>query len=126
MRFRYRLVVRCCWYVFLMWNNGRSIFLTFGTIWEDCLIKYGISGNEDSSALLRPKAIAFGVWFIPNEYHLLGLRRQFVVLLLWWDKDISTSPKYSEVGNIGFVSIEDLNGHFPIVTTHWLAIVNMQ
>ena len=108
-----------------MWNNGRSIFLTFGTIWKDGLVKYGISGNKDSSALLRPKVIAFGVWFIPNEYHLLSLRRQFVMLLLWWDKDISTSPKYSEVGNVGFVSIEDLNRRFPIVTTHWLAIVNM-
>ena len=46
--------------------------------------------------------------------------------LLLWDKDISTSSKYSKIENIRFISIEYLNGCFPIMTTHWLVIINMQ
>ena len=46
--------------------------------------------------------------------------------MLLWNKDISMSPKYSEIGNIRFISIEYLNGCFPIMMMHWLAIINMQ
>ena len=45
--------------------------------------------------------------------------------LLLWDEDISTSPKYSEVENIRFISIEYFNGCFPIMMMHWLVIINM-
>ena len=46
--------------------------------------------------------------------------------LLMWDKDISTTLKYSEVGNIRFISIEYLNGHFSVMMMHWLAIIDVQ
>ena len=48
------------------------------------------------------------------------------MLLLLWDKDISMSPKYPEVGNVRFISIEYLNECFPIVMMYWLVIINVQ
>ena len=124
-RFLWRFVI-CYWSFFFNRNRGRSICLISGTKWKDCFIKQRMSWNEHSVSCSRPEVISLCVRFIPNEYHLLSLRRQLISSLFWGYKHISVWAKYPEVWNIRFVSIEDFNGCPPLMTTHGLLVVDMQ
>ena len=108
-------------------NRGRSIFLTFGTLWKTFFIKCGICCNYNTMLGLWSKLSSFCVWFISYEDHFLRLGRQLVYSLCWRNENISFTSEYLEVRSIWFlaISFKELYRSFPIMMTHGLSVIQM-
>ena len=83
------------------------------TTWERKLIKQRRYSMKDDVIGLPHKFEALYSTGITNENHHLSPRGEFILSNVFWDKDVGSTSKHSQMRDVRLVQVQCLEGRSP-------------